>query len=177
MDVKVALVDQFLAGLAMLRQCAEVCPDDLWTEGEYPRSFWRIAWHGLFYTELYLGQDEAAFGEASMRWTEATRALFGIGGPADSIKVEPYELPEETPAPDRGAFIALLDRVAATVPQVVAELDLDRGETGFNWYPNMTKLSHELLNLRHLQGHVGQLSELLMAAGVEVDWVSRGRQG
>jgi hypothetical protein len=37
----------------------------------------------------------------------------------------------------------------------------------------MGKLSHQILNLRHLQGHVGQLSELLMARGIDIDWVSK----
>lgn len=37
----------------------------------------------------------------------------------------------------------------------------------------MSKLSHELMNLRHTQGHVGQLSELLMARGIDTDWISK----
>ena len=37
----------------------------------------------------------------------------------------------------------------------------------------MSKLSHELMNLRHTQGHVGQLSELLMARGIDTDWTSK----
>ncbi len=52
-------------------------------------------------------------------------------------------------------------------------MDLDSDSTGFSWYPNMTKLSHELMNLRHIQGHVGQLSELLMARGIDVNWIGR----
>jgi hypothetical protein len=37
----------------------------------------------------------------------------------------------------------------------------------------MTKLSHQIMNVRHIQGHVGQLSELLMQRGIDTDWVSR----
>jgi hypothetical protein len=37
----------------------------------------------------------------------------------------------------------------------------------------MSKLSHELMNLRHIQGHVGQLSELLMVAGIDTRWIAR----
>ncbi len=29
------------------------------------------------------------------------------------------------------------------------------------------------MSLRHIQGHVGQLSELLMAHGIDTDWVSK----
>jgi hypothetical protein len=37
----------------------------------------------------------------------------------------------------------------------------------------MTKLEHEILSIRHLQGHVGQISERLMEAGIDLDWISR----
>ncbi len=43
------------------------------------------------------------------------------------------------------------------------------------WYPNCTKLEHQFLNLRHLGIHVGQLQELLMGAGVDVNWLSRAK--
>ncbi len=59
----------------------------------------------------------------------------------------------------------------------VDHLDLAAGETGFSWYKNMGKLSHQLMNLRHIQGHVGQLSELLMAKGIDTDWVARSTGG
>jgi hypothetical protein len=42
----------------------------------------------------------------------------------------------------------------------VDSLDLECRETGFSWYSNMTKLSHELMNLRHLQ----ELSSFLVKA-------------
>jgi len=44
-------------------------------------------------------------------------------------------------------------------------------ESGFSWY-SIPKLDHQLLNLRHLQGHVGQLSELVMATGADLTWVA-----
>ena len=31
-------------------------------------------------------------------------------------------------------------------------------------------LARHLMTLRHLQGHVGQLSELWLARGIDVDW-------
>src|SRR5580658_6594217 len=61
MNIKSALKGQYHAGLAMLRQCVERCPADVWTSGTHPRTFWRIAYHAIFYTHLYLGQNEQAF--------------------------------------------------------------------------------------------------------------------
>lgn len=51
-------------------------------------------------------------------------------------------------------------------------------ESGFPWYP-MAKLEHQLVHLRHLQHHVGQLNDRLRAElGEGVDWVgSREARG
>lgn len=67
---------------------------------------------------------------------------------------------------------AYLNRIDASVDEKVDGLDLSSPDPGFSWY-SIPKLDHQLLNLRHLQGHVGQLSELLMAKGIDIDWESR----
>ena len=68
--LKLALKEQYHAALAMLADCVEKCTDDLWTtpsrkdvDPDHPnrfcvRSFWRIAFHGIFFTHLYLAQNE-----------------------------------------------------------------------------------------------------------------------
>ena len=56
--LRLALREQYHAGLKMLADCVEKCPDDEWLKGTPPRSFWRIAFHAVFYTHLYMGQDE-----------------------------------------------------------------------------------------------------------------------
>jgi hypothetical protein len=158
MDVRSALKSQYHASLAMLRQAIENCPDDLWTSGEHPRNFWRIAYHAMFYADLYLGQNEEAF----RRWEKHRE---------DSPCL--WETPPVVEPNTRAEVLEYLDRVDAKVDSVVDALDLDSQETGFHWYPNMAKLDHEMMNLRHIQGHVGQLSELLMARGIDIDWVAR----
>jgi hypothetical protein len=61
MELRQALKEQYHAGLAMLAECVEKCPEGMWLEGEHPRTFWRIAFHAAFFTHLYLGQNEEAF--------------------------------------------------------------------------------------------------------------------
>lgn len=60
----------------------------------------------------------------------------------------------------------------------LAAMDLGAEESGFPWHP-MSKLEHQLVNLRHLQHHVGQLNDRLRAGvGEGVDWVgSREARG
>lgn len=174
MDVRAALVEQYLAGLAMLRMAVEACPEHLWVAGSHPRTFWRIAWHTLFFTELYLVQEADRFPALAEDWPTRARTLLGVNGPAEEIRGEPYELPEGTEPLTKAELLELVQHLKLIIKPTVDGLNLDRSDSGFHWYPNMTKLSHELLNLRHLQGHVGQLSELLMAEGIELDWVARG---
>ncbi len=178
MDLRTALKEQYHGGLAMLAQCVERCPDDLWLAGEHPRSFWRVAWHAAYYTHNYLVQNEAAFNGSAPHWPAAVRDALGVSDTQTAIDVEPYGLPEGvTPLTQREVsdYIAYL---GGLIDATVDGLDLESPETGFSWYPNMSKMSHQLMNLRHLQGHVGQLSELLMARGVDTDWVAKaGKSG
>jgi hypothetical protein len=170
MELREALKEQYHAGLAMLAECVEKCPEDMWLEGEHPRTFWRIAFHAAFFAHLYLGQNEAAFQPWPGRRAGIHHVLWDR--PAD---VEPYELPEGAESYGRNEILAYIRFVDALIDATVDPLDLDADETGFSWYPTMSKLSHELMSLRHLQGHVGQLSELLMASGIDIDWVGKSR--
>lgn len=159
MDVKAALKSQYHGGFRMLRECVEVCPDDLWTAGKYPREFWKIAYHAVFYCHLYMGQNLDAFTpwhkhreKAAELWAE------------DAQPIEPNTKAE---------LLEYIDHVVAMVDSTVDGLDLDKDDCGIPWYKNFPKLDHQILNVRHLQGHVGQLSELLFARDIETSWFSR----
>jgi hypothetical protein len=173
MELQQALKEQVHAGLAMLAECVEKCPEDLWLAGEHPRPFWRIVWHAAYFTHNYVAPNEQAFNDSVAAWPLAVRTALGVSDTQQAIKVEPYELPEGVTPLTRHEVLDYLAYIRSLIDTTVDSLDLDRQETGFSWYPNMTKLSHELMNLRHLQGHVGQLSELLMARGIDIDWIAR----
>jgi hypothetical protein len=159
MDIKRAMKGQYHAGLAMLRQTIEQCPDDLWLAGEHPRNTWRIAYHAVFYTHLYLQTSEEAF----RPWDKHRPQIRILWDDPEIPTVEPPYSKEET--------LAYLDTVDAGVDGWVDAIDLESPDSGFSWY-SIPKLDHQLLNLRHLQGHVGQLSELVMARGADLDWIS-----
>jgi hypothetical protein len=158
MNIKSALKGQYHAGLAMLRQCVERCPADLWTSGTHPRTYWRIAYHAVFFADFYMVQNEEAFTPWA-RHREDVDCLWET-----PPVVEPYTQDE---------MLEYIDLLVARVDETVDGLDLDSPETGFPWYKSMGKLDHELMNVRHLQGHIGQLSELLMAQGVDTDWIGK----
>src|SRR5262245_22500597 len=54
MDIRAALKGQYHAGMAMLRDCIERCPDALWDGGGYAVPFWRVVYHTLYGTHMYL---------------------------------------------------------------------------------------------------------------------------
>ena len=168
MELRQALKEQYHAGLAMLAECVEKCPDALWPEGRHPRAFWRIAFHAAFFTHLYLGQSEESFEPWPERREGVHHRLW-----EEPAEVEPYELPAEAPVYTKAELLEYIRFVDGLVNRTVDGLDLETDETGFSWYPKMGKLSHQFMNLRHVQGHVGQLSELLMARGIDTEWVPR----
>lgn len=159
MDVRSALKGQYGAGLKMLRQGIVRCPDEMWLEGTHPRTTWRICFHAVFFTHLYLMPSSKDF----VKFRKTLRDCAVLWG---SPKVrEPYSKQE---------VLDYLDMVLGSMPGWVDALDLSGSESGFSYYPNMSKMEHQLVNIRHLQGHVGQLSELLMMRGIETDWMSSG---
>jgi hypothetical protein len=172
MDIREALKEQYHAGLAMLGQCVDLCPDDMWTAGAHPRTYYRIAFHAAFFTHLYLVQNEAAF----QPWP-ARREGWHPGLWEDPAYMEPYELPEGAETYSQSEISAYIRFIDEIVDSTVDSLDLETNESGYRWYESISKLSHELMNLRHIQGHVGQLSELLMERGIDIDWVSGNREG
>lgn len=147
----------------MLRETVEICPEELWKSGEHPRAYWRIAYHATFYTHLYMMQNMESF----RKWEKGRDECRSLA-----------EGPEGVEAYSKSDILEYVDLLDSHVDAAVDALDLDSSETGFSWYPNMAKLDHQLMNLRHLQGHVGQLSELLMANGIETTWMGiRGPRG
>lgn len=151
-EFKTILKRQYHASLAMLRDAIERCPEDEWLRRDRKNAFWQVAYHVLFYTHLYLQPDEAAF----RRWSEHRGENDGTGG-------EPYT---KRQALDYWRFVDDM------VDHAVDALDLNSPESGFWWY-KMSKIEHQLVNLRHVQHHGAQLADRLrMAADVGVEWVS-----
>ncbi|HEY3329153.1 MAG TPA: hypothetical protein VGK19_03955 [Capsulimonadaceae bacterium] len=167
MKLRNALKEQYHAALAMLAECVEKCPDELWLAGKHPRTFWRIAFHTAFYAHLYLGQGEDAFSP----WPGRREGIHaGLWERPEGV--EPYELPEGVEIYQRHEILDYIAFIDGLIDPTIDTLDLDTDYSGFRWYVGIDKLSHELMSLRHIQGHVGQLSELLMAQGIDTDWVA-----
>jgi hypothetical protein len=172
-----ALISQQLAALAMLRDCIERCPADVWISGRHPRTFWRIAYHALYFGHLYLHGDLDGFRPWEKHVDSATD-LWGTP-PPNAEQAKAYIEPPVIEPYSQEDVLSYLDAVALQAAGLIQRADISAEECGIPWYPNFPKLDHLIMNIRHMQGHVGQLSEILMAADSEFEpaWIGRRSDG
>jgi hypothetical protein len=158
MGMNESIKSQYHASLAMLRQAIKKCPDSLWKDREYTNPFWRIAYHALFYTHLYLSPTENDF----VPWEKHVEGINNLGRAVEEVRV--YSKAE------------VLDYLGFCLEQVDSRVDmLDlEAESGFHWLP-FNKLETQFYNIRHIMQHTGELCERLGAHGeIEVDWIKLG---
>ena len=151
MNFRPMLQSQYRASLAMLLTAIEKSPDALWTSGACANPCWHIAYHTLYYADLYLHQTEADFTPWEKHRPDHQRLAARR---PDSPPLIPYSQAE---ALEYGR------RIDAGVAAALARLDLTAPECGFSWY-QMSKLEHQLVGLRHIQHHTGQLVDRLRHA-------------
>jgi hypothetical protein len=152
MDTRAVIQSQYLAALEMLHLILEKCPDALWDRAEDKNRFWQVAYHTLFYAHLYLQPSL----ESSVPWAKRRKGAHNL-----EDESEPYRKEE---------LLEYLDFCREQVRQQVPLVDLD-APSGFEWLA-MNKLELQLYNLRHIQQHIGELSERLgKEASLDVDWV------
>ncbi|MBL8977604.1 MAG: DinB family protein [Gemmatimonadetes bacterium] len=148
MPIKSALKNQYRASLTMLYEVIDGCPPELWADAAHRNPYWRVAYHTLYYAHLYLMQSETEF----VPWEHHRPGANRLGAPPDpSNPVTPYSVEEL-----RGYCRYCIGIVDVAVDR----LDLSSPESGYSWY-QMPKLEHQLVNLRHVEHHTGQLAERL----------------
>jgi DinB superfamily len=158
MTLQAIIKSQYQASLTMLLEAIDSCPPELWADRQYSNPFWQVAYHTLFYTHLYLQPSEAHF----VAWEHHRPGYHRFSGPDAAPAPRPYSTEEIR------AYCLWCQRM---VDSAVESLDLGAPESGFSWY-RMPKLEHQVVNLRHIQHHTGQLADRLrQAANRGVQWV------
>ncbi|MCX7428390.1 MAG: DinB family protein [Planctomycetia bacterium] len=166
--VKNSLVAQFHAALAVLEQCVTRCPEEAWDApvGDYP--FWHVAYHALFYADLYLSRDEASFRAPALH-----RQDYQFFGRRPWPPHEPVVADQPYSKDEIAAYLALCRRKASEAIAAETPATLD-GPSGFPWY-KISRLEFHLNNIRHVQHHAAQLSlALRKRSGIEIEWVATG---
>ncbi len=176
--LRAALKSQFHAALAMLKLAIERCPDSLWADGEYVNPTWRIAYHALYYTHLYIQPSATDF----RPWEHHQTGIQDLDDyPSPPEIQELTELPHRPPQTgepytkeDILTYWTICDEM---IDAAVDALDLLNPESGFSWY-RLPTLEQKLVNLRHIQHHTAQLGNRLREASSGtngIDWVGAGR--
>jgi hypothetical protein len=163
MHVAEVVVSQYRAALAMLEECITVCPEPLWNSPDDKVAYWHIAYHTLFFTQLYL-QDTA---RSLKPWAKFRKDYHYLGSHPDPSRA----LPEVYVPYGQEGLLEYVEFCREQVAERVPQMDLE-GPSGFDWLP-FSRLEAQIYTIRHLQQHTGELMERLGArAGVDVDWVA-----
>ncbi len=147
--MKQIVKSQYRASLAMLGEAITACDDALWLDPGYKHPFWRVAYHAVFFTDLYLGASLESF----VPWANHVDELESLG----PMIHKDGKLPKEGPPYARDDVGAYWELTLAKVGPSVDGLDLD-ADSGFFWLP-FSKLELQFYNIRHIQHHAGQLAE------------------
>jgi len=162
--LKTSIWQQFGAAIEMLADAIKLCPDELWTavlwndpDDEAYGQFWFVAYHTLYWLDLYLmGTEE------------------GFNPPAPFIR---GSLPEKPYTKDQ--IRVYLDQCRRTCKETIEALTDEKASRRctFEWMePSFLEL--QLYSMRHVQEHASQMNLLLgQHEVVGLDWVSEARDG
>lgn len=161
-----SLIGQYGAALKMLDGALRSCPPELWNKKVGKHPFWHVAYHVLFYTDLYLSRAEAEFRPIEAHQPESQVMGRMPWPPYKTVVVKkPYDKP------------TLRQYVSTVAKKAEREVSCETastfaGESGFVWIP-FPRFELHLYNLRHIQHHTGQLCAFLRARnGRGVGWVA-----
>ena len=157
--MKAEVVSQYKAALTMLGNVIKKCPDGLWEDDSYENPYWRITYHTLHYSALYLAGSVEEF----TPWAKQIANYHSLGTVIQNgAPVVIYTKTE---------MLDYADVIIGNLEHLVSE-DRFAAYCGFDWL-TMNRLQLHLYNTRHIQHHVGQLTERLQRNGIwGLNWVS-----
>lgn len=165
--LKQILQNQYEAALCMFKDCVTACADDYW-EGKIANlTFRQIAYHTLFFTDLYLSPNNEAF---------ELRELHQRGGDERGPTLCAGLSTEETLEYVKICRQKIKESVEAETEETL------RGPSGFSWRKGMTRGELHIYNIRHIQHHGGAMAAYLRRVdpalrdpkAQELRWVGQG---
>lgn len=166
MEVRAALKSQYHASLQALQLAIKECPSELWNDpADGLATFWRVAYHTLFFTDYYLREGHQSLAP----WSRHRHEAYILG----PIHREGGRLPDQCEPYTREDILEYWKICDDMVNTAVDEMNLDSTDSGFPWYA-MTKFEHQLVNIRHIQHHAAALAtRLRREANIQVGWVGK----
>ena len=167
---KTTIWQQFGATIDMLDNALAACPDDLWQSRlwtphpEYPASseFWYLAYHALFWLDLYLSGAVAGF-------TPPAPFTLGELDPSGVFPKEPYS---------KEVLRAYLKHGREKCQRTIEALtdEAAKRRCRFPW-GEISFAELLLYNMRHIQEHAAQLNLMLgQQVGSAPGWVLKAKE-
>lgn len=156
---------QLDAALTMLKEAAIQCPDEHWEGKVGNHAFWHVAYHALFFTDLYLSRDDKTF-EGPEFYREDYHFLGRKPFP-------PYEEVVVDQPYTKDVILGYIERCRSKLTDALATETTEslEGPSGFYWY-EVPRAELYLINIRHVQHHAAQMSLCLRkTAETGIDWV------
>lgn len=157
---------QFAAAIQTMRAAIEACPDDLWDDREGGSPFWHIAYHVMYYVDLYLSDDDKSFEPRPFHRENAHFLPGDYGDYAGIVTTPGYSF-------SKPQLLDYADHCLEKCDEVFAKLTDEQAlkRCGFWWY-ELNVGEFLLNNLRHAQHHAGQLALLVRRhADIGVEWL------
>jgi hypothetical protein len=144
--LKTMIWHEFGASIDMLENAMRVCPEAVWGDRSLRPEFWYVAFHTLFFLDLYLSDTDAGF---------SPPAPFTL----DEMD-ERGLLPERVYTKEE--LREYLEHGREKCRKTIAVMTEERAgqRCGFSWL-EMSVAESLLYNMRHVQHHVGQLNMIL----------------
>lgn len=159
---RVALHHQYEASIEMIRNALSACPDDQWTTEINGIPFWHIAYHIIFFLDLYSG-DSKELQESFVCPSFAEEGNFFLGERPSSIftKVELVD------------YLNVAEQKSISIIKNLNAKQLTR-PSAVEWKPGRTVFELLCENLRHMHHHIGQLHFILRVDSKSVPkWIDR----
>ena len=164
--LKRGIASQMLAGLYMLKDCIDRCPEKEWDERHDDYHFSQVVFHILFDCDYILSDSEEEFGGQVFHKNNSD--VFADYEELMDLKRQHLF--------DRNFINSYYEYCTKKVENSMQERnDADLTIPNMDIYKNMTKLERYINAIRHIQHHTAQLGlRLQFITGIEMDWTSRG---
>ena len=136
---------QFGAAIDMLENAMAACPDELWSDRSRQPELWYVAYHTLFWLDLYLSESMEEFAPPAPFTLDELDPGLMPERPYTKAELQSYL--EHGRRKCRAAIEALTDERAGR-------------NCGFEWV-DVNGAELLLYNMRHVQHHAAQLNLLL----------------
>jgi hypothetical protein len=151
---KKCVLSQYDGSLQMLAGCLRACKPANWNGIVGRAAFWHVAYHTLYYTDLYLSKRVEDFQDRPFHCGNLNYFSTPSWEPATKVDAsKPF---------DKKSLLKFAEMCADKARESVdAETNKSlAGPSGFFWLP-FPRMGAHIYNIRHIQHHTGQLTAFL----------------